>query len=94
MTTLPLAEARAHLSRLVDDAASTHERFDITRNGRRAAVLLGAGDYDRLQETLAVLADQALLDAHRAGLEDVAAGEVDDEDTLREAMRAAGRLPR
>jgi antitoxin YefM len=46
VTTLPVAEARAQLSKLIDEAASTHERFEITRNGQRAAVLLGAEDFD------------------------------------------------
>ncbi|HEV7166616.1 MAG TPA: type II toxin-antitoxin system Phd/YefM family antitoxin [Micrococcaceae bacterium] len=48
MTTLPLAGARGDLSKVVERAATTHERFDITRNGVRAAVLLGADDYDAL----------------------------------------------
>jgi prevent-host-death family protein len=52
MTTIPLAEARANLSRLIDEAVRTHERTEITRNGTRAAVLLGADDYDSMLETL------------------------------------------
>ena len=40
MTTVPLAKARAQLSKLVDDAVATHVRTEITRNGARAAVLL------------------------------------------------------
>lgn len=94
MTTLPLAEVRANLSKLVDDAESTHERYDITRNGRRAAVLLGASDFDELQETLAVLADQDLLKAHLAGVSEAAAGDVRDADGLAVALEAAGRPPR
>ncbi len=39
MTTLPVADARAQLSKLIDEAATTHERFEITRNGHRAATL-------------------------------------------------------
>ncbi|MSZ29808.1 MAG: type II toxin-antitoxin system prevent-host-death family antitoxin, partial [Actinobacteria bacterium] len=38
MTTIPIATARANLSQLVEDASSTHERIEITKNGRRAAV--------------------------------------------------------
>lgn len=48
MTTLPLAEVRAQLSKLVEEAERTHQRVDVTRNGRRAAVLLSAQDYDSL----------------------------------------------
>ena len=61
MTTLPLADARANLSKLIEDASTTHERIEITKNGRRAAVLLGADDYDALHETIAVLSDPDLL---------------------------------
>lgn len=78
MTTLPLADARAQLSRLVDEAERTHERFEITRNGHRAAVLLGADDYDALRETIAVLADESLLADHLAGIADVEAGDALD----------------
>ena len=31
MTTIPLAEARANLSRMVDEAVRTHQRIEITR---------------------------------------------------------------
>jgi antitoxin YefM len=93
MTTLPVAEARAQLSRLVDEASSTHERFEITRNGQRVAVLLGADDYDSLQETLAVLADAELVREHLAGILELQRAGGLDADELAAKMRAAGRLP-
>jgi antitoxin YefM len=92
MTTLPLADARAQLSRLIEAASSTHERFEITRNGRRAAVLLSADDYDTLQDTIAVLSDVELLSAHVDGRAALEAGDVLDADQLADAMRKAGRL--
>ena len=94
MTTLPVADARAHLSRLIDEATSTHERFEITRNGHRAAVLLSADDYDILQDTIAVLSDPELLAAHAQGRAAIDAGDYLDADQLAHAMREAGRLPR
>jgi len=94
MTTLPVADARAQLSKLIDEAATTHERFEITRNGRRAAVLLSADDYDTLQDTIAVLSDAELLAAHREGQAAIAAGDHFDAEQLTAAMRAADRLPR
>jgi prevent-host-death family protein len=93
MTTLPLAEARAQLSKLVEEAASTHERFEITRNGQRAAVLLAADDYDALRETVAVLGDSELLRDHLEGMGSLERGDSLDEAELAEAMRGAGRLP-
>ncbi|MDQ3663290.1 MAG: type II toxin-antitoxin system Phd/YefM family antitoxin [Actinomycetota bacterium] len=57
METKPLAEVRQELSKFVDEVVTTHARFDITRNGKRAAVLVSADDYDSLLETLDVLSD-------------------------------------
>lgn len=93
VSTLPVAEARTNLSRLIDDATTTHERFQITRNGRRAAVLLSADDYDTMQDTIAVLSDPELLIAHARGRAAVDAGDHLDAEELIAAMRAAGRLP-
>ena len=61
MTTLPLAEVRANLSKFVDEVVRTHERIEVTRKGRRAAVILSADDYDSIVETLAILSDQELM---------------------------------
>ena len=93
MTTLPVADARAQFSKLVDEATSTHERFEITRNGQRVAVLLGADDYDSLRETIAVLGDSELLRGHLEGLAAIQAGDVVDAEGLARAMHSAGRLP-
>jgi prevent-host-death family protein len=93
MPTLPVAEARAQLSKLVEEAASTHERFEITRNGQRAAVLLGADDYDALQETIAVLGDSQLLHDHLQGISALERGDSLDQEGLAETMREAGHLP-
>jgi prevent-host-death family protein len=91
MTTLPVAEARAQLSKLVEEAASTHERFEITRNGQRVAVLLGADDYDNLLETLEILGDSDLLRDHLAGIDDLSHGRGLDAGQLASTMRNAGR---
>ena len=91
MTTLPIADARAQLSKLVDEASSTHERFEITKNGHRAAVLMGADDYDAMRETIAVLSDSALLLEHQVGAQAIVEGNVLNSDQLAEVMRNAGR---
>jgi len=91
MTTLPLADARAQFSKLVDLASTTHERFEITRNGSRAAVLLGADDYDSLVETLEILNDPEAMAAIREGERDIAEGRVRSLDDIVAEMRAAGR---
>jgi len=94
MTTLPLAEVRANLSKLVDEAVRTHQRIEVTRQGRRAAVILSADDFDSIMETLAILSDQELMREVRAAETEAESGEVYSLDEVAEEMRAAGRLPR
>jgi prevent-host-death family protein len=93
MTTISLAEARAQLSKLVEGASATHERYEITRNGQRAAILLGADDYDSLQETIGVLSDSTLLLEHLKGVDALERGDILSGEQLTLRMRAAGRLP-
>jgi prevent-host-death family protein len=93
MAIVPVARARAQLSRLVEEASSTHERFEITRNGQRVAVLLGADEYDALHEIIAVLADADLQRDHLAGIETLKESDTLDIDQLTSVMGAAGRLP-
>lgn len=92
MTTLSLADARANLSKLVESAVSTHERFDVTRNGDRVAVLLSADDYDSLIETLDILSRPDEVAAIREGLADLETGSTSDLDDVRRSMIASGRL--
>ena len=91
MTTLPVADARANFSKIVDLASTTHERFEVTRNGSRVAVLLGADDYDSLMETIEILSDPEAMAGIAAGEADIAAGRTYSIDDVRAAMRAAGR---
>jgi antitoxin YefM len=94
MSTLPLAEVRANLSKLVDEAVRTHERIEVTKQGRRAAVILSADDFDSIMETLAILSDQELMRDVRAAEAEAEDGEIYTLDEVTEEMRAAGRLPR
>ncbi len=89
---LPLAEVRANLSKLVDEAVRTHERIEVTRQGRRAVVILSADDYDSIMETLAILSDQELMRQLQAAEAGVEAGQLYTLDEVTEEMRAAGRL--
>lgn len=91
MPTLPVAEARARLSELIADAQATHERYEITRNGRSAAVLIATEDFESMRETIEVLSDTDLLRAHRQGLDELSRGDFLDADQLADAMRRAGR---
>lgn len=60
----------------------------VTRNRHRAAVLLGADDYDALRETIAVLAEKSLLADHLTGRAEIEAGASLDAAALAEIMSA------
>ena len=49
---LPISKVKDRLNELVDAAALTHEQVFITKNGSPAAVLIGAAEWEELQETL------------------------------------------
>jgi antitoxin YefM len=66
----------------------------VTRQGRRAVVILSADDYDSIMETLAILSDQELMQEVRAAEAEAEAGRIHTLDEVTEEMRAAGRLPR
>lgn len=94
MPTLPLAEVRDNLSKLIDEAVRTHARIEVTRQGRRAAVILSADDFDSIMETLAILSDQELMHEVREAEAEAETGAVYTLDDVTEEMRAVGRLPR
>jgi prevent-host-death family protein len=52
MKTTSLADARANLSRYVEDVVSTHERVTITRNGSPAVVLMSQPSADETGQTV------------------------------------------
>ena len=68
MKTLPLAQVKANLSRLVDRVVETDEEIVITRNGRPAAVLVSPDEYQGWRETQAIRLDRELVDEIRRGL--------------------------
>ena len=68
MKTFPLSEAKSQLSGLVEQVRSLDEQVVITRNGRPAAVLVSAEEFERWQETIEVRGDAQLMKEIRAGL--------------------------
>ena len=68
MKTVPLSEAKARLSSLLDAVQGHDEEIVITRNGRAVAVLVSPEDLESWKETAAVRADAALVAEIRRGL--------------------------
>ena len=71
MKTLPLAEVKAKLSRLVDHVAATDEAILITRNGRPAAILVSPDEYEGWKETRTIQSDPELMGEIRRGLREL-----------------------
>lgn len=68
MKTVPLAEAKATLSRLIDQVMATDEEVVITRNGRPVAVVVSPDEYEGWKETQAIRSDPELMAEIRRGL--------------------------
>lgn len=68
MKTIPLSEAKAKLSSIIDAVEGHDEEVVITRNGRAAAVLVSPGDFESWKETAAVRANAALVAEIRRGI--------------------------
>lgn len=92
MNTISLADARARFSQLIESAVSTHERFEITKNGERVALLIGADDFDSLIETLDILSDREETREILAGMRELQEGKSVGSAQMREIMRKSGRL--
>jgi antitoxin YefM len=68
MKTLPLSEAKAKLSELIDKLNTNDEEVVITKNGRPAGVLVNPDEYESWKETEAVRADRSLMQEIRKGV--------------------------
>lgn len=68
MKILPLSEAKAKLSGLVDEVERRDEEIVITKNGRPAAVLVSADEHESWKETALVRSDRELVKEIKSGL--------------------------
>jgi antitoxin YefM len=86
MTTLSLADAEAHLSKLVARVSGQHERVSVTVHGKPSAVLLATEDLESLEETSEILADADAVQRLHASEAELARGEVEKREELAAAM--------
>jgi antitoxin YefM len=91
MTTMSLADVKAHLSELVGRVHAHHERITVTVHGRPSAVLIALADLEALQETLSVLSDPETLRRLVQSDAELARGEVVGAEELAELMAARRR---
>jgi antitoxin YefM len=90
--TRSLADVKAHLSELVAQVGTRHDRVTVTVHGRPTAVLVAVEDLESLEETIAVLSDSEALRVLADADAELAAGAGESEADLRAAMNA--RRPR
>ena len=74
MRVLPLAEAKANLSRLVSEVERTDQEIAITKNGRAAAVLISYEEFEGWKETLEITSNVDLMREFRQNLADLKRG--------------------
>ena len=84
---VPLTEARASLSELVDSVEREHEQVVITRNGKPVALLVSPDEWESMEETIEVLSDPELMAVLAESERDVQAGRV---YTLEDVKRDLG----
>ncbi|MDN5915793.1 MAG: type II toxin-antitoxin system Phd/YefM family antitoxin [Pseudonocardia sp.] len=85
--TLPLAEVKAHLSELVGRVGRQHDRVTVTVHGRPSAILVSPEDIEALEETIAVLSDDAAVRQLSSSDAELARGEGETERDLTDGMR-------
>lgn len=83
MKTIPITEAKARIAELADRVASEHDHFTITRNGRADVMLISVAEYESMQETLDILADDEAVADLRASREEFAYGDTFDVSQVR-----------
>jgi antitoxin YefM len=83
MSTLPLSKVKARSSELAEEVAATHERLQITKNGRDYVVLLAAQDIESIEATLESLSDRDAQVRMASAERDIERGDVLDEAAVR-----------
>lgn len=86
-----MSDAKARLSEIADDVDRTHQRVQITKNGRSYVVLISAEDLESMEATLELLADPAAMERVRKAQVDLAAGAGTSGEQMRELMEQRRR---
>jgi len=94
MTMVPLSEAKARLSEIADEVFRTHDRVQVTRNGREFVVIMSVEDLESLEATIELLSDPEAMAEVASADRQIALGEhttLDELRVLMEKRRQDGR---
>lgn len=83
MRILSISSVKDKLSEVVDAVATTQDQVTITKNGAPAAVLVGADEWESLQETLYWLTRPDIRESFAEAEADVKAGRTYGEEEIR-----------
>ena len=81
---IPLTEARATLSELLDQIEDGGEHVVITRKGRPVALMLSPDEWESVEASLEVLGDPELVEQLARGERDIEAGVLVAWDAVRD----------
>lgn len=84
--TLPITEARQDLTTIIDRAKRMLDEYIITVNGKPAAVIMSAREYEGWKETNEILADKQLMKAITQGEKDIKDGRVYDWEAVKKEL--------
>jgi prevent-host-death family protein len=87
MTVMSVTEAKKQLLALVRGAQEQGKVYSLTRRGAAAAVLLSEEQFRSIKETLEALSDPEELRGIMAGRKDIAAGRVEDLESVLERLQ-------
>lgn len=73
---IPLKEARAKFSTLVDKVDRLSQRYVVTKNGVPKAVVMSAEEFESWVETLEVMSNPKTVKALEQGLKEAKAGQL------------------
>ena len=90
MDTLPLSTVKARLSEIVDEVDRTHQRVQITKNGRSFVVLISAEDLASLEATVELLSDPEAMRRVRLAQGDIENGVFTTGEEMEQLMRNRG----
>lgn len=86
MTMLPLSEVKTRLSEIADEVARTHDRVQITRNGREHVTLMATADLESMEATMELLLDAGARDRMLQGTAEIDAGDLVTRDEMAALM--------
>ena len=75
VVTVPVTEAKQRFTEIVKGVEECFDRYLVTKNGKEAAVVMSAEEYESLLETIDVLASKKELDALLKGSAQAQRGE-------------------